>query len=90
MQTINNYQSLALYPNPVKNTLNISHKNAANIVLNIAITDINGAIVYHENEIAINANSLVSIDISTLSNGVYFVSLFNNEIKQQQKIVVIK
>jgi hypothetical protein len=90
VQTINNYQSLALYPNPVKNTLNISHKNAANIALNIAITDINGAIVYHENEIAINANSLVSIDISTLSNGVYFVSLFNNEIKQQQKIVVIK
>ncbi len=90
LNTINNYQGIALYPNPVKNILNISHKNAANIALNIAITDINGAIVYHENEIAINANSLVSIDISTLSNGVYFVSLFNNEIKQQQKIVVIK
>ena len=90
VQTINNYQSLALYPNPVKNTLNISHKNAANIVLNIAITDINGAVVYQENQIDINTNSQVSIDISALSNGVYFVSLFNNEIKQQQKIVVIK
>lgn len=90
VQTINNYQSLALYPNPVKNTLNISHKNAANIVLNIAITDINGAVVYQENQIGINTNSQVSIDISALSNGVYFVSLFNNEIKQQQKIVVIK
>jgi hypothetical protein len=90
VQTINNYQSLALYPNPVKNTLNISHKNAANIVLNIAITDINGAVVYQENQIGINTNSQVSIDISALSNGVYFVSLFNNEINQQQKIVVIK
>ncbi len=90
VQTINNYQSLALYPNPVKNTLNISHKNAANIVLNIAITDINGAVVYQENQIDINTNSQVSIDISALSNGVYFVSLFNNEINQQQKIVVIK
>jgi len=90
VQTINNYQSLALYPNPVKNTLNISHKNAANIVLNIAITDINGAVVYQENQIGINTNSQVSIDISAFSNGVYFVSLFNNEINQQQKIVVIK
>jgi hypothetical protein len=90
LYTISNYQGIALYPNPVKNTLNISHNNAANLVLNIAITDINGAVVYQENQIGINTNSPVSIDISALSNGVYFVSLFNNEIKQQQKIVVIK
>jgi uncharacterized protein (DUF2141 family) len=46
-------------------------------------------IVYHENQVNLNSKP-VSLDISNLGNGVYFVSIFNNQIKQQQKIVVIK
>jgi PKD repeat protein len=86
---INNNQSFSIYPNPVKNTLNIRNQNATNIIVNIAITDLSGAVVYQENQVNLN-NTPVSIDISTMSNGVYFVSIFNNQIKQQQKIVVIK
>jgi hypothetical protein len=86
---INNKQALTLYPNPVKNTLNISNLNAENMTVNIAITDIQGAIVYQDNQINLD-NTPVSIDISAISNGVYFVSIFNEEFKQQQKIVVIK
>ena len=86
---INNNQSFSIFPNPVKNTLNIRNQNAANIIVNIAITDLSGAIVYQENQVNLN-NTPVSIDISAMSNGVYFVSIFNNQIKQQQKIVVIK
>jgi hypothetical protein len=40
---ISNNHVFSLYPNPVKNTLNISNSNAADIIVNIAITDINGA-----------------------------------------------
>jgi PKD repeat protein len=86
---INNKQALTLYPNPVKNTLNISNLNAENMTVNIAITDIQGAIVYQDNQINLD-NTPVSIDISAISNGVYFVSIFNKQFKQQQKIVVIK
>ena len=86
---ISNNHVFSLYPNPVKNTLNISNSNAADIIVNIAITDINGANVYHENQVNLNSKP-VSIDISNLGNGVYFVSIFNNQIRQQQKIVVIK
>jgi hypothetical protein len=86
---ISNNHVFSLYPNPVKNTLNISNSNAADIIVNIAITDINGANVYHENQVNLNSTP-VSLDISNLGNGVYFVSIFNNQIRQQQKIVVIK
>ena len=82
-------QAFTLYPNPLKNTLNISNQNAGSIAVNIDITDINGANVYHQNQVNFN-NTPVSIDISELSNGVYYVSIFNQQIKQQQKIVVIK
>ena len=55
----------------------------------IAISDINGALVYQENQVVYN-NTPLSIDINNLKNGVYFVSIYNNEMRQQQKIVVIK
>jgi hypothetical protein len=86
----NNYKGFVIFPNPVKNTLNINNQNSSTLILNMFISDINGNVVLQENQIVVNGNSLVNIDINKLSNGVYFVSLFNNEIKQQQKIVVIK
>jgi hypothetical protein len=86
---IGNNQGFTLYPNPVKHTLNISNNTTSNTIVNIAITDIKGALVYQENQI-IMGNSPLGIDLNNLDNGVYFVSISNNEMRQQQKIVVIK
>jgi hypothetical protein len=86
---LSNNQGFTLYPNPVKNTLYISHNSPINTSVSIAITDLNSSVVYHENQVHINQTAL-SIDINQLSNGIYFVSIYNDEIKQQQKIVIIK
>lgn len=80
---------ISLYPNPVKNTLYISSSKAIQSNLNIDITDLNGRSVYHENQVNFK-NAVASIDISSISDGLYFVSIYNSEFKHQQKIVIIK
>ncbi len=82
-------KGFTLYPNPTKHTLHIKNNNANHASVAIAISDINGALVYQENQVVYN-NTPLSIDINNLKNGVYFVSIYNNEVRQQQKIVVIK
>jgi len=86
---INSNQTFSVYPNPVKQVLYISNNNGLNTTVSVTITDMKGAFVYQENQVVLN-NTPLNIDINNLNNGVYFVSIFNNEIRQQQKIVVIK
>lgn len=88
-QAIYNNAGFVLYPNPVKQMLNIINHQQVNDKVMVAITDMKGALVYQENQV-FNTASPISIDISKFNNGVYYVSIYNNEIRQQQKIVVIK
>lgn len=82
-------QNFSLFPNPVKQILNIRNIGPVTAPVTLAITDVNGAIVFQQRELMLT-NNPVAIDINTLSNGVYFVNIYTNEVKQQQKIVVIK
>jgi hypothetical protein len=86
---LNNNKYISLYPNPVKNILYLKSNDSSNSSINITISDINGAIVFEENQLGLS-NGAASININELSNGVYFVSIYNHEIRQQQKIVIIK
>jgi hypothetical protein len=81
--------NFTLLPNPVKNTLNIRSNNTLNNAVTIEIRNLNGAVLFQENQVNFT-HSLLGIDMKDFSNGVYFVSIYNNEIKHQQKIVVIK
>ena len=55
--------------------------------LQLKINDILGNEVYRAPFNTIKNNE---IDLSYLSNGVYFISLFNDEFSKQQKVVVVK
>ncbi len=72
--------SFSVYPNPVKDVLNIS--NSINAEINsVIVTDINGRTVKQ-------ANSNVSqINISDLNAGVYFVNINSNEGSLTKKVV---
>lgn len=59
--------SFKTYPNPVSETLFITSEN--NLIEKISIYSINGKLVLSEKE---NVNQL---DISALSNGLYFVKI---------------
>ena len=71
-----------VYPNPAKNTLNISGAESASI----DIYDVTGRVVMQRGQLDNNA----ALDISSLNTGVYFVRLVNNGQTQTEKLIVSK
>src|SRR5690606_23822341 len=72
--------TFSIYPNPVKDVLNISNSNGAEIN-SLTIVDINGRTVKQ-----INSN-ISQINISDLNAGVYFVNINSTEGNLTKKIV---
>lgn len=66
---------LLLYPNPVKNKLNIV--NLENQDLNVLIVDVNGRLIFKDNYTI--KNSKLTIDTSYLKQGLYFIKLTYND-----------
>lgn len=75
--------SLILFPNPTTDVLNIHFTNTVSNA-KIFIYDTTGKIIY-SNEIE-NTNTN-QIDISTLSNGIYFVKIVTGEKSETKKII---
>lgn len=87
--SVNRQNAYNIYPNPAKNTLFIQCRDSNSKPFQLVITDLNGAVVFEESRVYLQ-NNVAGINIGAIPNGVYFVSIFNNEITQQQKIVIIK
>jgi len=85
---INDFQLnnlLKLYPNPVNNdniNLDCSHLNED---IRIDINDINGRQI---NTIVSQGNKIISIDTSTYSKGLYFLSIKTNNQQQVLKAII--
>ncbi len=69
---------IAVYPNPVKDILNISSDELE--IQSIVLNDINGRMVK-------SAANLSQINISDLNKGVYFAEITTNEGKSTKKII---
>ncbi len=63
--------NFAIYPNPVKDILNIDSKNGATIE-SIQVVDVNGRIV---NQTLLSGAESIQINVSNLNAGVYFVKV---------------
>jgi CotH kinase protein/Secretion system C-terminal sorting domain len=71
---------VSVYPNPVRNLLNIENKNQ--IISTIEIYDFLGKLI-------ISKNNEVSIDVSNVENGIYFCKINNiNGYSKSMKIVI--
>ena len=71
----NSNQALLLYPNPVKDVLNLSFYNSnANELLTIAIFDINGQEVLHFNSM-VNQDAFIQKQVGMLEAGVYILKI---------------
>ena len=62
----------SLYPNPARNSVQLIQSIPAGVELTIRITDNLGKLIYSQKT---SSSGPVSLDISTLKNGVYFVSV---------------
>lgn len=79
---------LLLYPNPVKETLNVVFTSKSNQEASINIIDLRGAIIKSEKvNLRSNLNE-ISLNVSNLNAGIYFVQLSTNEGIVTKKLIV--
>lgn len=79
--------SISLTPNPAKNALTIQFKNGYAPVSNtVTITDVTGKVCFTNKDIP-SVNNQLTIDISKLHTGIYFIKLESNNSNQLLKFV---
>jgi hypothetical protein len=80
---LNMFSAVAIYPNPVTDNLIVDLSTVANEDITIEIYDLSGKLLVKEN----NQNgSLISIDISNLSNGFYQIKLLSSTAQIMKRI----
>jgi len=80
--------TISIYPNPTSGMFNIAISNATFNELVIAVTDIQGRLVYSlsDKNIALDYNK--SINLEGLAKGIYYIKLSNGTDKSVQKLIV--
>jgi hypothetical protein len=74
-------KGLKVYPNPAENTLSIELNNSNE--KSIVISDISGRVVLS----AKTTNDKINLNITSLSNGVYFVKVQSNNATEVIKVI---
>jgi hypothetical protein len=77
---INKNDNIIIYPNPANDNINIDVKNYNEII----ITDISGKVVINLDSASTQNNT---IDVSNLSNGIYFVTIKSDEQLITKKLI---
>ena len=78
---------LKIFPNPVSNILHIDYTLNDITTGNIKITDIAGKLIYSENLISIIGENSISINLSALKPGYYFIVFNQGKETYAEKIV---
>ena len=78
---------VTIYPNPTNGIFNMDFKNDVN---NIRVVDILGKVVYSEKIASETADTTKRIDLSNLNNGLYIVSVTNDNGTSNYKIILNK
>jgi len=79
---------IIIYPNPLKDHLNISINSDQSCILNLSIYNSNGEIVRHFSFKKENAQKLFSIPVTNLQNGIYFLNISTPEQSQTKKVII--
>ncbi len=77
--------TFGLYPNPTHQILNVKYSTSNSGTLNLSITDMLGRIIKTENKNIINGENLISINVSSLHSGTYFLNANDGTSKQVLK-----
>lgn len=83
--TFTNNKNVSIYPNPVKDNLNINIKDFSGEI-SVKIIDINGREVFNKNiNNFITSNTL---DLSSFSSGIYILKLNGEDLNYSEKIIL--
>jgi PKD repeat protein len=80
--------TFSVYPNPGDGDFTLDVRAAKLTVADLVITNNLGMTVYEEKSLVISNKLRKDIKLSSLSSGIYFLTLRNNEMKVVQKILV--
>lgn len=84
-------QNFNFFPNPAKDNLNIYYySEGLESNMNITITDVIGNIVVKEQQSLNEGENNLQINVSELSNGIYFLNVDSKGFSQKKKIVIEK
>ena len=78
--------SFEVYPNPTTGKINIKLDQTNSADASIEIYDLRGKLLRSQ-KINDSSDSLINLDISDLSNGIYIVTLRSNKFSQHKKVV---
>jgi hypothetical protein len=78
---------VVVYPNPSKGIFNLELKSQVN---NITVVNALGAIIYEENIDKSSTATTKSIDLSTYTNGVYFINVSDDNGSSNYKVILDK
>lgn len=77
--------SFGLYPNPTHQILNVKFTTSNNGTISLSITDILGRLIKTENRNIVNGENVLSINVSSLNSGTYFLKVNDGTSKQVLK-----
>ncbi len=80
---------LTVFPNPSNGNLNIKFNEELRNAVSIEIMDIQGKVVARRNAVMTN-NGIVSLELSSLPNGVYMGRISNSQVSENFRFVVSK
>lgn len=70
-----NEKSIAVYPNPVNNALNLRFISNETDNYLITVLDLSGKVLITENKATSEGNSKIILDVSSLNSGLYFIRM---------------
>ena len=83
--------AFTIYPNPANNTFNAIINSSAGGGYSMRVTDVAGKTELNKTLSLIKGSQTVTVDVSRLSAGVYFVTLIGNDGNAEtQKLVIMK
>ncbi|SFN71342.1 Por secretion system C-terminal sorting domain-containing protein [Chryseobacterium oleae] len=84
-----NTKGISIYPNPVKTEFTIKTPSGMDLsgITTVSVYDFTGKLVSSEK---INLNKQTTVNVNTLLNGVYMLTIKGNSIDYSQKIIVSK
>ena len=88
---INSYRTfsgnLDVYPNPSAGKVNLHYTNAKNEIISLSVLNVDGQLMYNE-QVSNKGDVTKTIDLSTYTNGVYFIRLVSSNEVVIRKVVI--
>jgi PKD repeat protein len=80
--------AVSVFPNPSNGEFTLELNSVNSVVADLTITNNLGMKVYAENAVAINGKTVKNLNLTSLSSGIYMLSLQNGDMKITQKILI--